>query len=958
MKDVNIFKNATPIFCVAHQNAQGLRGKLHELDTSPAFNQVDVLCFTETWLSETETMTYNISNFNIISKFCRERSIRGGSLVMVNKKHRSRERIDIVKLSIEKHCEISCVEVNNRIILSVYRPPSGCHDIFLQTMENALNQATRKNHKQLIVCGDFNINLDRPSKQNDSFIDFMYSFLLTRSIYDATRITNKSSSCIDNIFTNVDIMETNIVDLVKSDHNGQLIKFEIGSMSSETGNMRGKIIYRRMCNGERVKELVNLLSDNLKNSDLPKLNVNDRFDAFFKDIMLAVDSIFPIKRIKCKPYMSFVDWATPGIKISRKKLFDLYKVKGSNDSDSVKRYVMTYSTVFKRVCKEAKQRYYAKKIQKAKNPVKATWDIIKNETGRAHNIDDEPLTDHINGKIVETANFFNNYFVNVASSLASNVSIQNALNYMSPSLKSFSIFEFKKTSKTDIIRICKKLKNKKSNDLWHMSTYLLKLIIDSMAQSIALIINMCLEQGVFPDKLKIARIIPIYKKGDKDDPGNYRPVSILPVFSKIFESVVSEQLTEYVAQNNILHPQQFGFQKGKNTSDSIASLVKTILEAMDQKNDTYGVFCDLSKAFDCVNHEILIQKLRHYGIADKEILFFKSYLENRQQITEMDSIRSQASAIKRGVPQGSILGPLLFLLYINDLPKIVPNDQTIVMFADDTSLLIRDDNSMGILNRVNVVLDQLGKWFGANGLVLNVTKTNTIRFSLRQNTDADPVIASLREQGLQTSGETKFLGVTIDEKLQWSAHIISISKKLCSAIYAIKKTKEVCGFDAAKFVYFSYFHSIMSYGILFWGRGADWSRVFVLQKRAIRQLMDIKPRETCKNAFRELGVLTLPSVFIYECLIYAYKNLPNTPLNLDHHTYNTRGKQDVRPLEHRLAKVSKSYICSSIRLFNKLPHSFRALNLLEFQREVKKYLVEQVFYNIDDMLNGTVDSII
>ena len=232
-----------------------------------------------------------------------------------------------------------------------------------------------------------------------------------------------------------------------------------------------------------------------------------------------------------------------------------------------------------------------------------------------------------------------------------------------------------------------------------------------------------------------------------------------------------------------------------------------------------------------------------------------------------------------------------------------------------------------------------------------MTKTSTMSFSLGRVDKQDPVIAALTEKGMGVVDECKFLGITVDRGLQWDPHINQLCSKLNSAIYAIKKVKEICGVNTAKSVYHAYFHSVMSYGVMFWGMGSGSLRAFILQKRAIRTLLGMSPRDSCRESFKQLGILTLPSAYIYECLLYAHSNMVGTPLNSHYHNHDTRNKDLIRPIGHRLAKMSKSFICMSVRLHNKLPDDLRSLASESFPKEVKKYLVAKVFYSTDEMLN-------
>ena len=207
-------------------------------------------------------------------------------------------------------------------------------------------------------------------------------------------------------------------------------------------------------------------------------------------------------------------------------------------------------------------------------------------------------------------------------------------------------------------------------------------MIDNIAPILSQIFNSCIDEGTFPDLMKHSKVIPIFKSGCKKNPSNYRPISILPALSKIFERIMLDQMLNHFNLNDILHDRQFGFTKGRSTTDASARLVTQILEAWESSQDAVGIFCDLSKAFDCVDHDTLISKLRHYGIRGKSLELVRSYLSNRQQKVDVCGSTSSGTVVKMGVPQGSILGPFLFLAYINDLPFVLSDISDVILFAD------------------------------------------------------------------------------------------------------------------------------------------------------------------------------------------------------------------------------------------------------------------------------------
>ena len=302
------------------------------------------------------------------------------------------------------------------------------------------------------------------------------------------------------------------------------------------------------------------------------------------------------------------------------------------------------------------------------------------------------------------------------------------------------------------------------------------------------LINLSFSKGIFPDQLKIAKLIPIFKADDSEIFSNYRPISLLTNFSKFFEKVMYNRLVDFAECFNILYHNQFGFRKGYSTSHALVHLVNSISSAIDRNEITVGVFLDLSKAFDTLNHEILFSKLEHYGIRGLTLQWIKSYFSNRKQFVQYRNISSPLQTIKCGVPQGSILGPLLFLFYINDLPNVSSIVKTI-LFADDTSLFYSDDNIHILNHTINNELLKFDCWMKANKLSVNIKKTNYVVFESRQKRINTDLSLSFNDQLLKKEHVVKFLGVYIDENLSWSEHIAYICKKISKSVGIIYRSR-------------------------------------------------------------------------------------------------------------------------------------------------------------------------
>jgi hypothetical protein len=387
----------------------------------------------------------------------------------------------------------------------------------------------------------------------------------------------------------------------------------------------------------------------------------------------------------------------------------------------------------------------------------------------------------------EIANEFCNYFTEIGPKFAKaiNAPNHNFSHYLSSrkTINPDSIY-LSPTDENEVSNILKQCKPKTSSGHDCISTKLLKSLNQPLAYPISAIINKSIETGQVPESLKKAKVIVIYKSKNKEDFSNYRPISLLPSISKIMEKVIHKRLMHFLEIKHILYTNQFGFRKHRSTIDAVTKLLTDLASDMDNKTNTSSVFLDLSKAFDTIDHNILLSKLEFYGVRGIALDWFRSYLQDRTQYVEYIGATSRLQNIECGVPQGSVLGPLLFIIYTNDLPDVLKFSKTI-LFADDTTIYKSSDNLSNLYTNVNTDVCTLSEWFKANRLSLNVTKTNYILFKTKKT--AHDYKLTICGQQIAQCRHTKFLGIHIDEKLKWSEHITAVSNKLSRAIFAINK---------------------------------------------------------------------------------------------------------------------------------------------------------------------------
>jgi hypothetical protein len=425
---------------------------------------------------------------------------------------------------------------------------------------------------------------------------------------------------------------------------------------------------------------------------------------------------------------------------------------------------------------------------------------------------------------------------------------------------------------------------------------IIKSLYKSFIVPLTHVLNLSITQGVVPNELKIAKIIPLFKHGDSKLMKNYRPISVLPVFSKILEKLVYKRTIEFIKKHNILYAYQFGFREKHSTALALALLSDKINESFSENKFTIGVFLDFSKAFDTVDHSILLQKLEHYGIRGLALSWFKSYLSNRYQFVHFDGTSSTREKVCCGVPQGSVLGPLLFLLYINDL-CMVSDKLFSILFADDSNMFLTGTNLDDMFNIMNQELAKILSWLNANKLSLNIEKSNYIIFSRKNINTSNAIYINGKE--VEKVVYTKFLGVLIDTKLSWKFHINYIKKKMAKGIGILCKAKRRLESDSLKTLYYSFIYPYITYCVEVWGciYKSNLQPIISMQKKVVKIISFSSYREKSTPLFLKLKILNIFQLVYYKILLFMYKyeqgELPIGFLNWftrnrDIHRYNTR----------------------------------------------------------------------
>ena len=878
------FRSVTSNFIVLSLNIQSINSKYDQfvtfLDILNAQNiRIDAICLQETWLGANDSSSlYQLDNYHCIFKPKHCSSHAGLAIYLL-------ETYEYKVLDLSRNSdiwesllvEIPASKQNKHIILgNIYKPPKENNntniETFISELTSDLYNLDRLN-TNVILAGDFNINLlqikNRPVFAN--YFDLLITNGFSPSITLPTRFTDTSCTLIDNIFyksnTNDNIISSGIILTDISDHLPCFANFNLSLFTKH----KKPVIFKRPPFQKHIQQICNEITsqklyDRLDTSLTQDPNFN--YDILESTIISAMDKFIPIKRIKFNKYKHKKQpWVTNGILKSiryKDKMYRALKQSSPNITGFLdkKHNLRVYKSILAKCIRNAKKLYYHSQLHTHKSNPAKTWNIIRDiiKTNKDNSSTSEL---YIQGNTVtdkkQIVFEFNKYFSEIGNKLANNLK-NNTNNYEKYLLNEIpSKFTFKNVNEHDINAVFKELHPKNSAGYDGISTKLLLALQHTIVKPITLIINQSLNTGIFPSKLKVAKVIPIFKKGNKKLLENYRPISILPSLSKIFEKVVFHQLYSYFDTNNLLNPNQYGFRKKISTEHAILHIVDRLLFEIDNFKTPIAIFLDLSKAFDTLNSEILIGKLKFYGISNNALEWFHSYMTDRKQFIEFQNEKSDFTKIKTGVPQGSILGPLLFIIYINDIINATSYFESI-LYADDTYLIntsinLNDQNE---INNLNLELSKISEWLTTNKLTLSVPKTKYCLFTTR-NKSISSIKVTINNEQIQKVPEFSFLGVTLNENMSWRSHIDKISNKISRIIGLLCKRKHILPLFTLKTLYSSLILPHLNYGNLAWG--SDTSHVFKLQKKAIRQITNSKFNAHTEPLFKSLELLKLDDYF-------------------------------------------------------------------------------------------------
>lgn len=834
----------------------------------------------------------------------------------------------------------SSIDGKKIIISSLYRSPSSCPLEFINTLRTYLNSINISDHDHHILVGDINIDIMVENQQSSEYLNLLSEYGYISMINEYTRVTPTSKTCIDHIFikNNNNIIDYTIPIVLRTNITDHYVTI-LQVIFQNEHKQKYENTYRTVLN---YKKLTNILTN--LNWDVVYAcdNVESATDMFIKITTDAFkDCTTNIKIKKNKRKRS--EWITAGLINSineKNRLFLETKKypKNKEISDKYKRYKNKLTNLIR----ETKIKFYKNKIESSKNDSKKLWQNINaltNKTNSKSNITSlKDQTGNIINNKKEIAALFNNNFAKMGYNLAEK--IKSNTHYKQERIRIVNSMLLFPTTVNEVRKVILDLKNTKSTGIDGIKAEDIKKFVDVFSYPLCYIINKILEIGDCPSAFKTSIITPIYKSGVKTETTNYRPISIITNFSKVFEKIVKIRLVKFLDKYNILSPFQFGFRTGKSTQDATLTLANEIYTALDEGEKSLCVFIDLAKAFDTVSHKILFKRLDDIGIRGNVLRLFESYLTGRKQCVKINNCISEFEKIEYGVPQGTVLGPILFLIYVNELFSVQSSGK-IISYADDTAIFYKSNSWEELKAKVERDLIKLSAWFNNMLLTINYKKTNYLPFCSYKkslpNFESIQIHTEHSTHTIEPKTEIKYLGIIFDSHLKWNAHINYVINKLRCIIYRFKYLRDFLEDKQLRQIYHALVQPHLNYGICVWG-GALSCHIMpleIIQKRFIKIMLRKELTYPSNELYQEANLLDPRQLFFLNISIYQHKN--QNQLQPVPYTYNTRNKHlsYIIPFPHKTI-YQRGYLYLAPKLFSSLPAELKSEQKLSvFKNKLK-----------------------
>lgn len=965
-EDINSVKTSDKEILIINMNCRSAVNKVEEIKYIFDKLNPDICCLTETWFDDSVPgdalvpAGYNIirkdRSDNFKQKYCKN---RGGGIAVLYKQNMNVIQKDYLT---DKTEEILWVQVRGKhsfMLGTLYR--SEYTDILdgeigESKIEENIRKATELSDR-LIVTGDLNIDVsDTTNALTQSLQNIYKSYGLIQLIQKPTRIdkTSGKPTIIDHVWVNAENSPVKCTGtfIGVSDHLGTYIKLNLRKPEDPVKTIRHRS-FKRYSSEDYSQDLKEKLSNSSIEQYITNKDVNGATEELIKVMQETAEEHAPMKttKIKTHTYINKIPWYTKELKNQITVKNNLVSDFCYYGSQCFKDRIKIIQNSISHLKRKLKKNYLTEKIAEAQGDMKKCWKILDHITNRKkakHSTEPDMLNQ-------EKVNTFNNYFATIG------IEIQRKLNINLPTndFDGLTGFNFKPETEESVVKLIDRIKIDVATGNDDIGAKLIKDAKLAITPILTQIINIGYETAIFPDCMKHAIIKAIHKKNDTEDISNYRPISILPTLSKVFERAATDQLVTHLEKNKLLCNIQHAYRKFHSTKTCLFEVVNHLYKLTDQKKRCAAVVSlDLSKAFDSINHPLILHKLSKLNLSENTLSWVGSYLTNRKQRTKFQSFLSDEKVVTSGVPQGSIIGPLLFLCFTNDLCEAFENKCKMAAYADDTQLIVDAKNLPQLKAKIEEIIKIAQQWYTENSMKNNISKTEILIINKAQANMKNEEV-NVNHEGKQITLKPqpfiKILGVFIDSQLNWKKQVNHVKKKALNTTRCLHRVNHLLPIKEKINLYNALIVPHFDYADIIWGGcgKTNSSKLQIVQNFAAKSITGNKKSDSATASLQKLKFLTLnqrrtvhESIFAHKSILQINPTNINTEFLQQQPTSSTRhghsGKLNLP--KHRTSKYEDSPLYRSIKSWNCIPNHLPTENPKILKTNFQKYLISETYH--------------